>query len=221
MPWQTAACRLALSGLGCGCGVRANRDDGICRRATLCDNKFAKASMPVERGCPRSTKLMCMSTMMKALKAHGVSTEIGQATVEEILEARRQETLRDLRQRLRDAREEWAWTSEVRYISDSSERDGREDSDLGLIRMKADTLHRIDEALVRVRHGTYGHSLDCRQRISDRRLRALPFAARCRECEEARERAARPERHVDAHERIPASVVEMRDWRPQSGRLEE
>jgi hypothetical protein len=81
---------------------------------------------------------------------------------------------------------------------------------LGLIRMKADTLHRIDEALVQVRHGTYSHCLDCRQRISDRRLRALPFAARCRECEEARERAARPERHVVAHERMPASVVEMR-----------
>ena len=166
-------------------------------------------------------EMMRMSTMMKALKVRGAGTETGQGTVEEILEARRQDTLRDLRQRLRDAREEWTWTGEVRDIADSSERDGREDIELDLIRMKADTLHRIDEALVRVRHGTYGHCLDCRQRISDRRLRALPFAARCRECEEARERGARQERHVAAHERMPTSVVEMRDWRPHSGRLKE
>jgi hypothetical protein len=44
MPWQTAACRLARSGLWCQCGVRANRVDATCRQAMLSDNEFAKAS---------------------------------------------------------------------------------------------------------------------------------------------------------------------------------
>lgn len=143
--------------------------------------------------------------MTKALKILGVSTEIDHQTLEKALKMRRQETLRDLQQRLRDAREEWTWTGEVRDTADSSELDGREDIELELIRMKADLLHRIDEALLRIHHGTYGHCIACRQRISKQRLRALPFAARCKECEETRERT-------------PASVVEMRGWRP---RLEE
>jgi hypothetical protein len=46
MPWQTAACRLAQSGLRYRSGVRANRVDANCRRAMLCDNEFAKASKP-------------------------------------------------------------------------------------------------------------------------------------------------------------------------------
>lgn len=156
--------------------------------------------------------------MTKALNVYGVSTEIGHQTLEEVLEARRQETLRDLQQRLRDAREEWTWTGEVRDTADSSELDGREDIELELIRMKADLLHRINEALVRIHHGTYGHCIECRQRISERRLRALPFAARCKACEEARERAAHSVRPAAARERTPASVVDMRGWRP---RLEE
>lgn len=153
--------------------------------------------------------------MTKAPNVHGVGTKIGHPTLEEILEARRQETLRDLRQRLRDAREEWTWTSEVRDAADTSELDGREDIELELIRMKTDLLHRIDEALLRIHHGTYGHCVECRQRISERRLRALPFAPRCRKCEEARERAAQSTRPAAAQERTPAAVVEMRGWRPR------
>ena len=131
---------------------------------------------------------------------------------------RRQEALRDLQQRLRDAREERTRTGEVRDTADSSEFDGREDIALELIRMKADLLHRIDEALLRIHHGTYGHCIECRQRISERRLRALPFAARCKACAETRERAAQSARPAAARENTPAAVVEMRGWRP---RLEE
>jgi DnaK suppressor protein len=115
---------------------------------------------------------------------------MGDSTLERSLEARRQEMLRDLRQRLHDAREEWRWAHEVRDIADSSELDGREGVELGLIHINVDTLQRIDEALSRLHHGTYGCCVDCRGRISELRLRALPFAVRCKPCEEARERWA-------------------------------
>ena len=59
--------------------------------------------------------------------------------------------------------------------------------------MKAETLTKIDEALRRLEEGTYGYCFECGEEVSESRLRALPFAVRCKDCEEAREvkRAAR------------------------------
>jgi len=42
-------------------------------------------------------------------------------------------------------------------------------------------------ALTRLDAGKYGYCFDCAQEISEQRLRALPFAARCQSCEERRE----------------------------------
>jgi DnaK suppressor protein len=145
-------------------------------------------------------------------------TQAGYSTLARMLEARRDETLQDLQQRLQDARAEWTWGNEVGDTADSSERDGREDIELGLIQLKIETLQRINEALSRLRHGTYGHCVDCRGRIPESRLRALPFAVRCRECEEARERTEGSVRARAARQRLPASVVEAFDSQPRSER---
>jgi DnaK suppressor protein len=53
--------------------------------------------------------------------------------------------------------------------------------------MRAETLTRIDEALVRLDAGKYGFCFKCESEIPERRLRALPFAVRCQACEERRE----------------------------------
>jgi DnaK suppressor protein len=130
----------------------------------------------------------------------------------QLLEARRQETLKDLHQRFQEARDEWTWTNEVRDTADSSEFDRREHIEIALIRLKADTLQQINEALSRLDHGTYGLCVDCRTRISAVRLRALPFAVRCKTCEEARERAEPRGSPVATHQRVAASVVEISEW---------
>jgi len=49
-------------------------------------------------------------------------------------------------------------------------------------------LEAIDEALSRIDRGTYGRCEDCGNDIPDDRLELLPFASRCVECEEKRER---------------------------------
>ena len=54
----------------------------------------------------------------------------------------------------------------------------------------------IEEALTRLEEGTFGNCFECGDEISERRLRALPFAARCKDCEEAREIAERRERQI-------------------------
>jgi DnaK suppressor protein len=61
--------------------------------------------------------------------------------------------------------------------------------DFALIQMKAETLARVDEALARLDAGSYGRCFECGGEISEKRLRALPFAGRCTACEERREQA--------------------------------
>jgi DnaK suppressor protein len=68
-----------------------------------------------------------------------------------------------------------------------SDEDDACDLDVRLVEIHAATLHRIDLAIERIDDGQYGRCTRCRGRISDARLRALPFAVHCQECESARE----------------------------------
>ena len=68
------------------------------------------------------------------------------------------------------------------------------DIEFALIQMKTETLHKIEEALARLEDSTYGYCFECGDEISERRLRALPFAVRCKDCEEAREVAEQRQR---------------------------
>ncbi len=124
-----------------------------------------------------------------------------------ILEERRREILSEVHEKMRDVRGEGP-TANVQGVLDSvesSEADIQEDIEFALIQMKAETLQKIDEALVRLEEGTYGYCFECGSEISERRLRALPFAVRCKDCEEAREVAQQRER-VLAHRRGAASL---------------
>lgn len=61
------------------------------------------------------------------------------------------------------------------------------DIEFAFIQMKAETLDQINQALSRLDEGACGHCLECGEEIPERRLRALPFAIRCKDCEEALE----------------------------------
>ena len=124
-----------------------------------------------------------------------------------ILEERRREILSEVHEKMRDVRSE-GLTANVQGVLDSvesSEADIQEDIEFALIQMKAETLQKIGEALVRLEEGTYGYCFECGDEISERRLRALPFAVRCKDCEEARELAMQRER-VLAQRRGAASL---------------
>ena len=77
--------------------------------------------------------------------------------------------------------------TEVREAVERAEASTQEDIELALAQMRADTVSRIDHALVRLDAGNYGSCLECATDISERRLRALPFAVRCQVCEEKHE----------------------------------
>ena len=121
--------------------------------------------------------------------------------LKQMLEARRREIHAEVQGRMRDVREEGAWGSKQTEVLDaveSSEADIQEDIEFALIQMKSETLNKINDALVRLEHGNYGYCFDCGEEIAEKRLRALPFAVRCKDCEEAKEVAEQRQRQLMA-----------------------
>jgi len=114
--------------------------------------------------------------------------------LKKMLEDRRRELLSEVQGRMRDVRLEGNKERDVLDQGESSEVDIQEDIEFALIQMKSETLNKIDAALRRLEEGTYGDCFECGDQISEARLRALPFAVRCKDCEEARETAEQRER---------------------------
>ncbi len=117
-------------------------------------------------------------------------------TLKQMLEDRKRQIVSQLHDKIRDVRteNESGKMSNVLDQGESSEAGIQEDIEFALIQMKSETLNRINEALGRLEEGAYGNCFECGEEIAPQRLRALPFAVRCRECEEARETAQRRER---------------------------
>jgi DnaK suppressor protein len=128
-----------------------------------------------------------------------------------MLEERRKEITSEVQGRIRDQREADAWgkVHEVLDAGESSEADIQEDIEFALIQMKAETLTKINDALHRLDEGSYGYCADCGGEVSDKRLRALPFAVRCKDCEEGREMAVEREKVLAQKRNGPAYFFDM------------
>lgn len=57
------------------------------------------------------------------------------------------------------------------------------DQQLSLLEVRNRMRNQVDDALRRLDEGAYGHCEDCGRPIAPERLRAVPFARRCVECE--------------------------------------
>jgi DnaK suppressor protein len=114
--------------------------------------------------------------------------------LKKMLEERRRELLSAVQGKIRDVRAEGGNDRDVLDQGESSEVDIQEDIEFALIQMKSETLNKINEALRRLDDGTYGNCFECGEEIAHPRLRALPFAVRCKDCEEARENTEQRER---------------------------
>jgi len=116
--------------------------------------------------------------------------------LKKMLDDRRREIVNAVHDKIRDVRTEGSHgkASEVFDAGESSEADIQEDIEFALIQMKAETLSKINEALARLEEGAYGDCYECGDEIAEPRLRALPFAVRCKDCEQARENAMHRER---------------------------
>jgi DnaK suppressor protein len=143
--------------------------------------KKTKAAVSTPGGSPKASK---SATDSRSQRYQELRT---------ILEDRRREIQSEVQSRMKDVRADAGLVGVVDEV-ETSESDIQDEIEFALIQMKAETLHRINEALERLEEGTYGRCFECGEEIGPQRLRALPFAVRCKDCEEAREVAAQRER---------------------------
>ncbi|MBI3400604.1 MAG: TraR/DksA family transcriptional regulator [Acidobacteria bacterium] len=121
--------------------------------------------------------------------------------LKQMLDDRRREIQAEVQGKMRGVREEGSWGGKLNEVLDaveSAEADIQEDLEFALVQMKSETLNKITDALTRLEQGDYGNCYECGEEIAEKRLRALPFAVRCKDCEEAKEVAERRERQLNA-----------------------
>jgi DnaK suppressor protein len=132
--------------------------------------------------------------------------------LKQMLEGRQRELQAEVQGKMRGVREEGTWGGKLNEVLDaveSSEADIQEDIEFALIQMKSETLNKVNDALVRLEHGDYGNCYDCGEEIGEKRLRALPFAVRCKDCEEARDAAEQRERQLTQRRGASSLFLDM------------
>jgi DnaK suppressor protein len=117
---------------------------------------------------------------------------------------------REIHEKLRSLRESIpADGRDVRDAEEQSVDDFVQEVDLALMQMKTETLKKIDQAILRLEDGTYGRCQECDAEIPAPRLRALPFAALCRDCQENAESNVRAAREAKAFERLQRELANV------------
>lgn len=125
--------------------------------------------------------------------------------LEQMLQSRRSALQAEVTLRIRAARVE----GPVR-VSDEIDRSDaviQDQMDFALIQMKAEALTRIESAMRRLDTGEYGSCAECATDISEARLRALPFAVRCKACEESLERRLQQNRRSGGRTSLDSDVL--------------
>jgi DnaK suppressor protein len=115
-----------------------------------------------------------------------------------MLDQRRHDLRNDVHARMRTIRGGGPAAAH-RMGGDASETRIHEDLELALIQIHAEMVAAITAALARLDEGDYGRCQECGDEISEKRLRALPFATCCKDCQEAAEVTERRSRQMDPH----------------------
>jgi DnaK suppressor protein len=136
----------------------------------------AKAAAPVTARLPRK-------------KAVQTSEEERKAALRKSLIQKREEIVREVKSGISKYIK-----GETRQLVDTALDDGdwsvvdlSEDISFKHMSTHRENLLKIDEALRKLSEGTYGICEDCGEEISEQRLKILPFAIYCTDCQEKRE----------------------------------
>ena len=152
---------------------------------------------------------------MKNTQKSGIDNRTSRSRYSELkqmLEERQREIHAEVQGKMRGVREEGTWGGKMNDVLDaveSAEADIQEDIEFALVQMKSETLTKINDALARLEQGDYGNCFECGAEIAEKRLRALPFAVRCKDCEEAREVVERRERQLAARRGASTLFLDM------------
>ena len=144
-----------------------------------------------------------MKKVKKTIETGQLTTR--DARLRQLLQAERRQMDDNVRERMRDGRTDGPL--DARDVVDIADATLQQEIDLALLQMRVATVGRIDEALRRLDDGRYGSCFECEEAIAESRLRALPFAVRCRACEEKRETKQRNTRQVALRAHTPFAHV--------------
>lgn len=147
----------------------------------------------------------------KSVQSMGTSHTARHTELKQILEERRRGLSIELHDKMRDVRADGPanMSQGVVDAEEASVSDIQEHIEIALLQMKSETLNRVNEALARLEEGTYGNCFECGEEISEMRLRALPFAVRCKDCEQERETAAEREKFLSSRRGTTALLMSM------------
>jgi DnaK suppressor protein len=148
-----------------------------------------------KRAMEGAADLMAAQTRKRCAAVAEMLTGASYDELHRMLIERQREILDEVRCKVRHVRAEgFERDYEIYDAAETSDVEIQADIEFVLIQMKTETANKINEALSRLKEGTYGLCFECGEEIAQLRLRALPFAVRCKDCEEAREMAQQRER---------------------------
>ena len=125
----------------------------------------------------------------KAPAKKGAGPSKTQKELRSILEELRHKTLLDAKEKLKSGTA--ATQQEIGDFYDQASEERDRELDLLLSDRERGKLRQIDEAFERLEEGTYGQCEDCGEMINPKRLRIVPFARTCVECQADKEQEER------------------------------
>ena len=114
-----------------------------------------------------------------------IGTMTRDAALKQNLTEHRRDLRDDVRRRLHEVRA--FRPRDGRDVIERADDDSLGDFDFALLQLKSERLGCMDDALARLDAGAYGCCVECGREVSERRLRVLPLAVRCQNCEGKRE----------------------------------
>lgn len=176
---------------------------------TVAGKPSSKAKLKTSaKGTKVSQRPVAKKTTLKPKSKHAVKVRLQKKpappkTEEERKAALRRALIAKREAIVREAKEEISKyiKGETRQLVDTALDDGdwsvvdlSEDISLRQLSTHRENLQKIDETLRKVDEGTYGICEDCGEEISEKRLKILPFAIYCTDCQENREQIEEMER---------------------------
>jgi len=146
-------------------------------------------SKAVKKEKPKTKKTTAKKPTTKTKKKSPVSQEKPYESVRKELLKKRQQLVAEAKNEIKNY-----LTGENRQVVETALDEGdwsvvdlSEDISLRKLTTHRESLLRIDEALRKIDEGTYGICEDCGEEISPERLKILPYATLCRDCQEKHE----------------------------------
>ncbi|MBP2688669.1 MAG: molecular chaperone DnaK [Deltaproteobacteria bacterium] len=129
-------------------------------------------------------------------------------TIKEMLLKKREDLVQEISRRSKASTESGA--QDIGDILDSVSEERTRELDMILTDREKRKLAQIDDAIERIDENTYGLCEDCGIKIPKARLRVLPFAKYCVECQEKTEREEKYTREEpeDGIRKVPVGDVE-------------